>query len=146
VGCEERSSIFFTYSMNALYWALEARPGAFTASAAEAVRRTSATTAAPRTRSAGRLLSVMAASYPVAPVPTPLLRGRDRVELRQVLVAQLQPGARDVLAQVGDRGGPGDQQDVRRALQQPGQRDRHRRRLLARGDRVQLLGLQRREA
>ena len=50
-----------------------------------------------------------------------------------------------VLAQMGDRGGAGDQQDVGRALQQPRERDRHRRRLEPVGDGVQRVGLQRGE-
>ena len=55
-------------------------------------------------------------------------------------------GRRQVLAQMGDRRGAGDQQDVGRALQQPGERHLHRRRAELAGDVGQRRRLQRREA
>src|SRR5690606_40409971 len=70
----------------------------------------------------------------------------DLVPLGECGGRQLQRGGGDVLAQVLDRRRAGDQQDVRRPVQQPRERDRVWGRLEPLGHRLEGVGLQRREA
>src|SRR5262249_43211217 len=71
---------------------------------------------------------------------------RHTVQRLDRVVRQIELGGGEVLAQVRDRRGAGDQKDVRRATQQPGERDLHRRGVEAGGDIGQGGRLQRAEA
>ena len=59
---------------------------------------------------------------------------------------KLEAGRRQIFAQMLDRRGARNEQDVGRALQEPGERDLHRRRAAPPGDIVERRRLQRREA
>ena len=66
------------------------------------------------------------------------MRGTDwlphAIQRRNRLIRQIELGRREILPQMRDRRGAGDQQDVGRAAKQPGERDLHRRGAEARGD------------
>ena len=65
-------------------------------------------------------------------------RLRDPVELRHGLLRQLQFRHREVVAQMRQRSGAGDEEYVGRAAQEPGEGHLHRRGGEAGGDRVEL--------
>ena len=71
---------------------------------------------------------------------------RQRIEHAQRCFRQGQCGSGEIFPQVAEGRGAGDQQEVGRALQQPGQRHLHRRGVQRRGYRVQGLGVQRGKA
>lgn len=77
--------------------------------------------------------------------PDRLLR-RDASQVGQVLVGECECGGGDVLSQMRAGRRAGNEQDVHRAVEQPRERDRHRRGADAGGNGVEDAGLQRRES